>query len=108
MPKFRQYFLTLIPVFLLVLAFSIDANDQLQPVANPAALGFDTNKLTKIDATLEQSIADGKIIGCSALIFKDGKIAYSKVFGQRNQKKDLPVEQDTIWRIYSMSKPITR
>lgn len=107
MPIPREHFFALIPVFVFLLAFSTDANDQLQPVANPAVLGFDTNKLAKIDSTLEQSIEDGKIIGCSALIFKDGKIAYSKVFGQRNQKKDLPVEQDTIWRIYSMSKPIT-
>lgn len=79
---------------------------ELVPV-DPAKLGFDVSKLAKIDESMVSQIKAGKIVGCSALILKDGKVAYSKVWGQRNKKKDLPVETDTIWRIYSMSKPIT-
>lgn len=74
---------------------------------DPEKLGFEISKLAKIDQSMKSQIEAGKIVGCSALIMKDGKVAYSRVWGQRNREKDLPVELDTIWRIYSMSKPIT-
>lgn len=83
------------------------AAEELKAVANPETLGFDASKLEKIDQAMLDQIKDGKIVGCSALIFKDGKIAYARNWGKRDRKKDLPVEDDTIWRIYSMSKPIT-
>lgn len=76
----------------------------------PAEIGtknFDKEKLQRIASYVEEQIEEGNIVGCSALIFKNDKIAYHNVWGQRNQNKELAVEKDTIWRIYSMSKPVT-
>lgn len=72
-----------------------------------AIVEFDSNKLKAIDSYVEKEIADGKMVGCSALIFQDDQVVYRQEWGLRNRKKDLPVTEDTIWRIYSMSKPIT-
>lgn len=83
------------------------AADSIAVAVDPAKLGFDVSKLDQIDVEIESQIKAGKIVGCSALILKNHEIAYSKVFGNRDQKRSLPVEFDTIWRIYSMSKPIT-
>lgn len=83
------------------------AADSIAVAVDAEKLGFDSSKLDKIELEMESQIQAGKIVGCSALILKDNKVAYSRVFGQRDQKQNVPVEFDTIWRIYSMSKPIT-
>ena len=83
------------------------AGQDLTAVSDPGKLGFSSTGLDKIDAQMKASIADGNMVGCAALVAKKGQIAYSAVWGQRSKEKDLPVEKDTIWRIYSMSKPIT-
>lgn len=79
----------------------------LSAVKNPALLGFDPQALQKINSEMQSSVDSGKMVGCAALIARKGKIAYSAVWGKRSREKELPVEMDTIWRIYSMSKPIT-
>jgi CubicO group peptidase (beta-lactamase class C family) len=60
-----------------------------------------------VEKYIVEKIDQGKIVGCSALVFKDGNTIYHEVFGQSQLAKNVPIEQDTIWRIYSMSKPIT-
>ena len=83
------------------------APSSLAPVTAAADFGFDPEKLQAIDQHFDQQIADGKIIGCAALGFKDGKVIYHKLWGDQNAKTKTKTANDTIWRIYSMSKPIT-
>lgn len=61
----------------------------------------------KIDRLLSQAVDDDKVIGHSALIFQEGDVTYYSEHGDRDGEKGLPVQRDTIFRIYSMSKPIT-
>ena len=87
------------------------------PVAKPASnvlisdrakdLGFDVKKLKSIDRKLSALVEEGKVFGCSALIFRKGEEVYFGAWGNRNQRKEIPVERDTIFRIFSMTKPIT-
>ncbi len=74
---------------------------------NKSALKVESSMFSKFDKRMQTEIKDGKIIGCSAMVMQNGKVVYKKKWGKRDQKKDLPVADDTIWRIYSMTKPIT-
>jgi CubicO group peptidase (beta-lactamase class C family) len=76
-------------------------------VASPSSAGFRAEGLAKIKPAMEKHIQDGKLVGGSGLVARNGKIIYAEVWGQRDREKQLPVEHDTIFRIYSMSKPIT-
>jgi CubicO group peptidase (beta-lactamase class C family) len=60
-----------------------------------------------MDTLLSEAVSSGTHVGVSALIFDEGQTVYTGAFGQRDQERDQPVELDTVFRIYSMSKPIT-
>ena len=68
---------------------------------------LDVEKLNTIGPAVEALIADNKLAGGSVLILHRGKTVYQEEFGYRNLKRKLPVEQDTLFRIYSMTKAIT-
>ena len=76
-------------------------------IADPAKSGFDIEILAEIDRLMSEGIAAGKMVGCNAMILKDDQVCYYREWGQQNRKSKSPVTRDTIWRIYSMSKPIT-
>ncbi|MEM7476214.1 MAG: serine hydrolase domain-containing protein, partial [Planctomycetota bacterium] len=71
------------------------------------ATAQDSDRFAKIGEIMQKAVDDEKVIGHNALIFHQGEVVYYEDWGQRNKKKELKVERDTIFRIYSMSKPIT-
>lgn len=76
--------------------------------ADPDAAGFDAARLTRIDEHLRTRYIElGKIAGCQVLVARAGKLAYAASLGLADRERDVPVAADTIWRIYSMTKPIT-
>jgi CubicO group peptidase (beta-lactamase class C family) len=76
-------------------------------VADPAALGFDAGRLQRIDRLFDRYVADGRLPGWLALVLRDGQVAHVGCSGSRDLEAGLPVEHDTLWRIYSMTKPVT-
>jgi CubicO group peptidase (beta-lactamase class C family) len=76
-------------------------------VAAPNETGFSSVGLARIDAYIKNEIAGNKIPGAIMMIQRDGKTAYFKSFGVRDPGTKAPMTPDTIFRIYSMSKPIT-
>ena len=76
-------------------------------VASPEQAGFSAAGLARIDAYLKNEIAGGKIPGAIMLIQRNGKTAYFNSFGVRDPGTKAAMTPDTIFRIYSMSKPIT-
>lgn len=75
---------------------------------NPAAAGFSAAKLQRISKHLQQNyIQPGKISGCQVMVSRHGVPAYFESLGMRDRERDQPVTEDTIFRIYSMTKPIT-
>ena len=78
----------------------------LEVEVNPGALGFDAQRLKNIDGWMQRYIDEGKFAGSSVLIARHGKIAHLATVGKRSLAHDLPFTQDTIVRIYSMTKPI--
>ncbi|MGC9997911.1 MAG: serine hydrolase domain-containing protein [Terriglobia bacterium] len=75
--------------------------------ASPDDVGLSSARLERIDGAIEQSINDGRIAGAVALVARHGKIAYFKAFGMADREAQKSMRTDNIFRICSMSKPIT-
>ena len=69
--------------------------------------GFSAAGLARIDAYIKNEIATDKIPGAIMMIQRNGKTAYFNSFGVRDPGTKEPMTPNTIFRIYSMSKPIT-
>ncbi len=92
---------------LLLTAIATSASAAELNVVNPATAGFDATKLTAIEAKMQQHIDAGQLVGGMGLVARGEKIVFAKTWGQRDREKQLPMTEDTIFRIYSMTKPIT-
>ena len=79
----------------------------LELQAAPAELGFDPGRLARLDRHFAAYVDDGRLPGWLVLIARDERIVHLSTYGRRDVEADLPVELDTRWRIYSMTKPIT-
>ncbi len=77
------------------------------PHADPASVGLDSRQLDAITARLKRDVADHVVPGAVLLIARHGKIAYEQAVGSRDPQSGTPLRVDDIFRIYSMSKPIT-
>ncbi|MBE0610410.1 MAG: beta-lactamase family protein, partial [Dehalococcoidia bacterium] len=75
---------------------------------DPQAAGFDPARLERITTHLNANyIEPGKIAGCQVLVSRHGQPAYFRSLGLMDRERQKPMADDTIFRIYSMSKPIT-
>ena len=79
----------------------------LAPEVSPEDVGLDPDRLARLDRHLDTYVADGRQKGSLIAVTRGGKIAHVSARGSRDEEAGLPVEADTIWRIYSMTKPIT-
>ena len=69
--------------------------------------GLDTARLERIRTHFDRYVDYGRLPGYFVQIARDGELAYEAAGGRRDLEAGLPVEPDTLWRIYSMTKPIT-
>ncbi|MEA2478174.1 MAG: hypothetical protein QOJ07_96 [Thermoleophilaceae bacterium] len=68
---------------------------------------FDPERLARIDRHFQSYIDDGRLPGWMVVVSQGGAVVHSSCAGARDIESGAPVEEDTIWRIYSMTKPIT-
>ena len=73
----------------------------------PETLGLSAERLDRIAGHFNRYVDSGKIPGYLALIARRGRAAYLRYYGARDVEAGLPIAEDTIFRIYSMTKPIT-
>ncbi len=64
-------------------------------------------RLSRIDNLIQTEIKDKKIAGASVLVYKDGEMCFDKQYGYADIENNKPIEKDTIFRLYSCTKPIT-
>ena len=76
-------------------------------ITDPKNVGLSAARLGYIPEHFNRYVEAGKIPGYLILIARRGKVAYLHRCGLRDVEAELPVEEDTIFRIYSMTKPIT-
>jgi len=101
----RRY--SLLIIFSLLFFFITSAAWSELPTANPEAVGLSSDRLNIISASLKAQIEKGVIPGAVVMVVRDGKIAYFESFGMRDLETSSPMQKDTIFQIYSMTKPIT-
>jgi CubicO group peptidase (beta-lactamase class C family) len=78
------------------------------PRAKPEEFGFSSERLDRITQLFRDDVAEGKVPGFVLLIARHGKLAYFETVGVLNAETKAPMTKDAIFRIYSMSKPITQ
>jgi CubicO group peptidase (beta-lactamase class C family) len=79
----------------------------LKAEVDPVEVGLDAERLGRIDATFARYVDDGRLPGYLVTVSRHGKLAHVSSYGARDREEGLPVESDTLWRIFSMTKPIT-
>jgi len=75
--------------------------------AKPERQGFSSERLAKLTQLMNAKVADGTMVGGMGMIARNGKIIYSQTYGQADREAGKAMTDDAIYRIYSMSKPIT-
>ncbi len=80
---------------------------ELHVEVDAAKVGFDPDRLARIDRHFERYVDDGRLPGWLLAVSRSGQLAHLSTYGHRDVEQGLAVEADTLFRIYSMSKPIT-
>jgi CubicO group peptidase (beta-lactamase class C family) len=93
-------------LFALLLLPVLSRAQQLE-LAKPEDVGFSRERLDRIAGTLNADVAKGIIPGAALLIVRNGRIAFYESFGWLDAATKTPMPKNAIFRIYSMSKPIT-
>jgi CubicO group peptidase (beta-lactamase class C family) len=76
------------------------------PAQNTTRPGFDAQRLNRIDTFINQYIKQGWCNGATAVILQDGKMIYQKAFGFSNMASKTTMQNNSIFRIASMTKPV--
>jgi CubicO group peptidase (beta-lactamase class C family) len=79
----------------------------IAPSVEPAEVGLDAVQLARLDRRFARYVDDGRLAGWHIVVARRGQVAHSTVCGRRDIEAGAPVTPDTLWRIYSMTKPVT-
>ncbi|MFF4545956.1 serine hydrolase domain-containing protein [Streptomyces sp. NPDC001435] len=80
---------------------------QLRQEVEPDEVGLDAKALDRLDQHFAHYVDDGRLPGYLVSVARGGRVAHLTTHGHRDIAAGLPVEPDTLWRIYSMTKPVT-
>jgi putative tryptophan/tyrosine transport system substrate-binding protein len=81
--------------------------EQPTPVSQPDQLGFAVDRLERVTSAFQGYVDSGQIPGAVVLIARQDKVAYFRTFGFRDREQKIAMTPDSIFRIASMTKPIT-
>ena len=76
------------------------------PKASPESVGMSQERLAVLSATLKQEVASNRLPGAVVMVARNGKLVYSEAFGKTGQANGTDMKEDSIFRIYSMTKPL--
>ncbi len=77
------------------------------PVARPEEVGLSAERLARIRPVLEAEVAENRLPGAVVMIARRGRLAYSETVGFRDRQANAPMAPDAVFRLYSMTKPLT-
>jgi CubicO group peptidase (beta-lactamase class C family) len=70
-------------------------------------LGFDADRLARLDPHFQRYVDEGRLVGWQLLVGRHGQVAHSSSYGLADREAGTAITDDTLWRLYSMTKPIT-
>ncbi|MES4891721.1 serine hydrolase domain-containing protein [Streptomyces sp. NPDC096012] len=80
---------------------------QLRQETDPGEAGLDARALDRLDRHFARHVDEGRLPGFLLSVARGGRVAHLTTYGLRDTAAGLPVGPDTLWRIYSMTKPVT-
>src|SRR5262245_4247678 len=93
--------------FLLLVLLTTAAGAAELPTARPESVGMSSQRLGKLKSEMQGLVDRNQLPGVVTMVAKDGKVVEFEVAGKRDVESAAPLQKDSIFRIYSMSKPIT-
>ena len=100
--KIRTFFQVLLLSLLATRLHAAEVN-----IVEPEAVGFSTDRLGKVTEFVEREIADGNLVGTVTLVARHGQVVHFEAAGRYGLEDDRPMDTDALFRIFSMTKPIT-
>lgn len=79
----------------------------LRQEVDPSEVGLDAKALDRLDQHVAHFVDEGRLPGFLVAVSRGGRVAHLTTHGHRDIAAGLPVEADTLYRIYSMTKPVT-
>ncbi|MFF1447969.1 serine hydrolase domain-containing protein [Streptomyces sp. NPDC058274] len=79
----------------------------LQQEVEPSEAGLDPKALARLDQHFADEVDEGRLPGFLVAVSRHGQVAHLTTYGHRDRAAGLPVTADTLWRMYSMTKPVT-
>jgi CubicO group peptidase (beta-lactamase class C family) len=92
----------LLTLYLLTFAYA-----QKPASDKPESVGLSSERLQRINQLIERKISEGKLVGAITLVARRGRLVHLAATGQADAEAGKPLKSDAIFRIYSMTKPIT-
>ena len=99
----KMLLINLIAFFLVIIS---NANEISLPIVNPNEIGLSEKRLNYIDKAFNELVENNEIPGAVIAISRYGKVGYLKAFGMQDPDKKIKMSINSIFRIYSMTKPI--
>ena len=76
-------------------------------ISDPEELGISASRLTRLNSTIERYVTDDRLAGSVALLARRNRLVHLKSYVWQDRESQTPMADNTIFRIYSMIKPIT-
>ncbi|MCX7140646.1 MAG: serine hydrolase, partial [Proteobacteria bacterium] len=101
-PSFAQLFALALAVSISALSYAADP----LPAAKPESVGMSSARLAKLSTYFKKEIAEGRLPGVVIAVARKGKLVMYESLGAQDPVAKTPMKKDTIFRIYSMTKPL--
>ena len=85
---------------------AVEAEARDLELTTPEDVGVSSERLKRLDAGMQAMVDDGKLAGVATMLARHGKVVFTDAAGKLDIVKGAPVELDSIFRIYSMTKPV--
>ena len=76
-------------------------------LVDPALVGLSSARLERLDAGMQRMVDEGKVAGVVSLLVRKGHVVFADAVGVQNIETGTPMSMDTIFQIFSMTKPVT-
>lgn len=86
---------------------SVTAPTSALPTATPEDVGISSERLARLHDAMQRLVDEGRLAGITTMIARRGRVVDFRIFGSRDVEAGDPMEEDVIFRIYSMNKPVT-
>jgi CubicO group peptidase (beta-lactamase class C family) len=93
--------------FTLTVSCALAGSQSALPNAKPESVGMSSERLARLSDGMQSLVQQGRLAGVVTMVARHGKVVEFEAAGKRDIAAGLPMQKDSIFRIYSMSKPIT-